>query len=93
MPDTRAIVDGAPSMMDVLRKKKSNKKLSDEQIESARQSVDPSKSELKGTLPLPYFMEESYADLRKAGLAPSLTMETLWIILPETVDYEVIAIS
>jgi SulP family sulfate permease len=56
--------------------------LSDEQLTTAIAGVDPSTSELKGTLPLPYFMTKSYKELQAAGLAPQLTFKTLWIILP-----------
>jgi len=56
--------------------------LSDEQIATAIAGVDPGLAELKGTLPLPYFMNESYRELELAGLAPQLTFKTLWIILP-----------
>ncbi len=57
-------------------------RLTDEQIEAALAGVDPSKAELKGTLPLPYFMTKSYNQLQEAGLAPQLSFKTLWIILP-----------
>lgn len=56
--------------------------LSGVQLASALDGVDPSKAELKGTLPLPYFMTESWKGLQEAGLAPGITFKTLWIILP-----------
>jgi sulfate permease, SulP family len=56
--------------------------LSDTQIATALAGVDPGKAELKGTLPLPYFMTDSWQGLQAAGLAPEMTLTTLWIILP-----------
>jgi sulfate permease, SulP family len=56
--------------------------LTDEQTASAIAGVDPSRAELKGSLPLPYFMTEPYRELQAAGLAPQFNLKTLWIILP-----------
>ncbi len=56
--------------------------LTDEQVGAALSGVDPAKAELKGTLPLPYFMTESWKGLQEAGLAPELSLKTLWIIFP-----------
>lgn len=56
--------------------------LNEAQIAAALAGVDPAKAELKGSLPLPYFMTDSWKGLQEAGLAPGLTFSTLWIILP-----------
>lgn len=56
--------------------------LPDERVAAVIDGIDPATVELKGTLPLPYFMEQSYRDLQTAGLAPELNLNTLWIILP-----------
>lgn len=56
--------------------------LSEAQVDDAVASVDPSTATLKGTLPMPFFLTESWDELQEAGLAPAMTFETLWIILP-----------
>ena len=53
-----------------------------EKITAAIDSVDPAKAELKGQLPRPFFLEDSYKHLQKAGLAPPMALDTLWIIFP-----------
>jgi sulfate permease, SulP family len=52
------------------------------QVDAALAGVDPAMATLKGTLPLPYFMTESWKGLQDEGLAPQMTFNTLWIILP-----------
>jgi len=57
-------------------------RLDDAEVASAIGSVPPETATLKGELPIPFFMEDSWEDLQAAGLAPTLSLETLWIILP-----------
>lgn len=56
--------------------------LSDDQVDDALAGVDPDTATLKGTLPMPFFLTDSWNELQAAGLAPSMTFATLWIILP-----------
>ncbi len=56
--------------------------LDDAEVAQAIAGVGPEQATLKGELPIPFFLEDGWADLQAAGLAPDWSFKTLWIILP-----------
>ena len=56
--------------------------LSDEQRTAAINTIDPAKVTMSGDLPKPFFFDKQYTAAKETGLVPSISWETLWIILP-----------